>query len=215
MALIFPRPMPCGVQTIEFEIARAVSKNALYGGTTQVREMGEARWRASFSYAPMKREQFQALQAWLDSLRGGLRTFLGHDALKPYPLAYRGGFGGLLRAGGGAFDGTGSVVSIGTDTISVGQMPAGFVLRAGDMIGLVEGGRYGLFRILEDVSANGAGSLAVTVEPRIVPGLFTIAARASFSRPSCLMTLDADSISASRTAMIRAPISFSGIQKIY
>lgn len=208
--------MPCGVQTIEFEIARAVSKNMLYGGLTQVREMGEPRWRATFTYAPMKRAEFQALQAWLDSLRGGMRTFLAHDALKSYPVSYRGGFGGLTRAVGGVFDGTASVTGFaGADSFSVAALPAGFVLRAGDMVGLVQGGNRGLYRILEDVTATAGGAATLTVEPRIVPGLFTTAAQATFVRPACLMTLDPDSISASRTAMIRSPISFSGIQKVY
>ena len=85
MAVTYPRTMLCGVQQSSFSIGRPMAINRLNGGVTQVRELGEPRWFASFTYAGFMRMQFQELQAWIDSLRGGLQYFYAHDALKPYP----------------------------------------------------------------------------------------------------------------------------------
>lgn len=207
MAITFPRTMIlCGVRTIDFKIARYVSTNLLYGGKTQVREQAEPRWMATFSYAPMPRTEFQALQSWLDSLRGGLRDFYAFDPLKSLPVNYRSS--GLP----GGFGGTGTVSSVTVNGFTVSGLPSGFVLKAGDMVGLEEGAKRGLYRITED--ATGA-SVALTVEPRVNTTLFSSAAVARVVRPVCVMTLDGESISDQRTAQIRNPITFSAIQKVY
>ncbi|WP_375458890.1 hypothetical protein [uncultured Enterovirga sp.] len=215
MALAFPRAMLCGVLSSQFEIRRFMSTNQLAGGTTQVREAAEPRWMAEFTYAPMGRAAFQQLQAWLDTLRGGLRFFLAHDALKPYPVGYgKAALLALTRAGGGAFDGTATLSSISATGFTLTSLPGGFALKAGDHIGLVQSGRFGLFRIVEDATASGGGAVTLTVEPRVPTNLFTTGALAHLVRPSCTMILDPASISASRSAGSRAPITFSGIQAL-
>lgn len=215
MTIIHPRAMLCGVLTTTFEIRRFMSSNQLYGGTTQVREMAESRWGAEFTYAPMGRAQFQTLQAWLDSQRGGLRTFLAHDPLKPYPVSYtKAAMLALARAGGGAFDGTATLTALSASGFTLAGLPNGFLLKAGDHVGLIQSGRYGVFRILEDVTATPGGAAALTVEPRVPTNLFTTAASATLVRPSCSMILDPASSPSSRTAGSRAPISFSGIQSL-
>lgn len=214
MPLTFPRAMPCGVQTSEFEPQRYMATNQLYGGTTQVREVAETRWRGSFTYAPRRRPEHQALQAWLDSLRGGLRAFLAHDHMKPFPVRYPGGVTGLARAGGGAFDGTGGVSGRSAAGFSMTTLPAGFDLKAGDMVGLVEAGRYGLFRLAEDALASASGIAALVVEPRFNTSLFTGAARANLVRPPCTMILDPASVSAPRSAGAPGVVTFAGLQTI-
>jgi hypothetical protein len=194
---------------------RFESRSLLRSGGTQSVEYAEPRWRGEFVYFPMGRAEFQRLQAWLDTLRGAGRTFYGYDQLKPFPVSYPGGFGGLARAGGGAFDGTGTVSLLSGSGFTVSTLPSGLMLKAGDMVGLVEGAKRGLFRLSEDATANEAGVVALSVEPRIPPGQsFSSAAIANFVRPACVMTLDPQSARAPRKAGGLSPISFTGIEKL-
>jgi len=209
MAISHPRQMVCGVQTVDFEIMRSMSINRLNGGITQVREMGEPRWRASFSYFPLQRLAFQEVQAWLDSLRGGLNAFYAHDPLKPFPLSYPKG------VYPGSYTGAGPISAISATGFTLSSMPNQFLLHAGDMVGLAIGSSRGLFRILEAVNTGGGTTAALTVEPRVDTAIFTTGSTAWLSRPYCTMILDPNSISASRTAGVPSPITFSAIQKLY
>lgn len=202
--------------TVELEIARPMSANRLAGGAIQVRETGEPRWRAAVTYAAMARAEYQALRAWLDTARGGLRRFLVHDALQPYPLLYpKPALLAMTRAGGSlAFDGSATVTSLAANAITLATLPALFGLKTGDYIGLIEAGRYGLHRLVEDAVATSGGVLVANVEPRVATTLFTTAAVATVVRASCLMVLDASSVQASRSAAARAPISFSAVQAL-
>lgn len=216
MALVFPRPLPCGIVTVEFELSRGMAMNRLAGGSIQVRETAEPRWRCALTWAPMQRAEYQALRAWVDTMRGGLRTFLAHDALQPYPVLYpKAKLLALTRPGGDAFDGTATVASLSASAIGLTNLPVGFALKAGDYLGLVQSGRYGLHRLVEDATAAGpSGTLTASVEPRVATNLFTTAAVATVVRPSCTMVLDASPFSPSRSAASRAPVSLSGIQDL-
>jgi len=197
--------LPCGVLTTSFKIARGMSRNLIHSGVTQVREFAEPRWVASFTYAPMKRAGFQDIEAWVDSLRGGLMDFYAHHPLRPFPVSYP-----FFPALG--WNGIANVTSIGVNTIGVAGMLANFTLKPGDMIGLIEGARRGLFRVIEPhVGASGL----LTIEPRIVPGVFTGATICNVARPVCVMTIDVDSISGEQTAGQAAPFGFSAVQKVY
>jgi hypothetical protein len=197
--------MLCGVLQTTFQIGRPMAINRLNGGVTQVRELGEPRWFGSWTYAPVLRSAFQPIQAWLDSLQGGLQLFYGHDTAKPYPVSYR---TGVLPGG---WNGLATVSGASGNTIGVTGMPATFVIKAGDMIGLIEGTKRAAFRITEDSSGPAA---ALSVEPRIVAGQFT-APQANFVRPVCTMVLDPGSVSATYTAGQPSSISFSGVQRVY
>jgi hypothetical protein len=217
MAIVFPRAMPLiGVRTADFAIVRTVSSNRLASGKTQTREYASPIWRASVTYPPLGRARIGELQAWLDSLRGGSRLFLAHHPLRPFPIAYPRG-PALVRAGGGAFDWTGTVTAIDVANAALGlaSLPAGFKLAPGDMIGLVEAGRYGLFRAIEPVTAGGGGTLTVTVEPRPIAGRFTTGAAVNFKRPACIMIVDPSSTSAAETAATHTPVSFSAVETVF
>jgi len=208
VAVTYPRTMLCGVQQASFTIGRPMAVNRLNGGVTQVRELGEPRWVASFTYAGSKRLQFQAVQAWVDSLRGGLQLFYGHDALKPYPASYPGGVG--LTGWGG----TGTIIGLAVDSIGVTGTIANMKFKAGDMVGLSEGTKRGLFRIVEDVTFNPAGSGVLFVEPRVSLTLFTALAIVNFFRPVCTMVLDPGSVSATQTAWGPSSVGFGGVQQV-
>lgn len=215
MALAFPRVLPCGIATRDFTIARGTSANRMNGGATQVREWAAPRWQASFTSAPLRRREHQALEAWLDTARGGLRAFLAHDPLKPYPVAYtRAQFLTLSRAGGGAFDGTSTLLTYNTGTIGIGSLPVGLTLKAGDMVGLAPAGLYLLHRLAEDVVADALGRITVTVEPAVQVAWLAVGVPVTFVRPPCLMVLDPGSVSTPRTAGQTGAISFSAVQQV-
>lgn len=204
MTITYPRDMICGITTASLRLSLGVSKNFLNGGLTQVRQFAEPRWVGEFTYSPMRRVQFQAVEAWIDSLRGGMNDFYGHDPLKPRPATYHAG----LPPG---FPGDPvTITAVGTNTISLAGLPTGFVLLVGDHVGIKEGTKRGLFRITEGLVGS---SGTVTVEPRTTG--YTTAGTANLVRPACLMTLDPDSIQGGRTARTTSPISFSAIQKVY
>ena len=211
--IVHPRPLPCGVQAVEFEPNYVQAVNRSRGGEAQGVELADPRWRAKITWAPQDRAGFQARRAWLDGARGVLVRVLVHDALQPYPLRYkRAALEALTRAGGAAFDGTAAVAALGASTLSLSTLPAGFALAAGDYVGLVEGSRYGLVRVFADAEASAGGAVALTVYPTGQTRHFTTAARAQLVRPSCHMVLDPGSIAAARSAGARAPASFSATQ---
>jgi hypothetical protein len=213
VTITYPRTLPCGVQTVEMVPDYVQAINQSRGRVTQVLERADPRWRFSATYAPMERAAFQALQAWLLTTEGSLVQVLVHDAMQPYPLLYpRAVLEALTRASGGAFDGTATVNALGPTTVQLGSLPAGFKLSAGDYVGLAEGGKYGLVKVVEDKTASGIGNVTLDVRPRFQTKFFTTAAQAHLVRPACLMTLDPGSVSAARTAGRRSPISFSGVQ---
>lgn len=204
MTITFPRDMLCGVVQADFSISRPMAVNRLNGGVTQVRELGAPRWVGRFTYAGHMRARFQTLQAWLDSLRGGLNSFYAHDALKPFPVTYRG-----VMPGG--WNGLGALTGMSASTINV-AIPVALTIKAGDMVGLIEGTKRGLYRIVED--SSGTSNITVTVEPPINPALFTLAATANFVRPVCEMVLEPGSVSTVQTAGAPAAISFAGVQRV-
>ena len=207
MAITYPRALPCGVIASSFRISQGISTNRLNGGITQVRQFAEPRWTAEFTYAGMMRRKHQEIEAWIDSLRGGLFDFYAHDPLKPYPVMYP---KGVVSYPSG-FIGNASVTSVGTNSIGVSGSVS-YSLKVGDHVGLVEGAKRGLFRIVEDFT-GASGTL--NVEPRIIAGQFTTGAFAQYNSPVCTMTIDISSLSASRTARTPSPISFAAIQKVY
>ncbi len=213
MAITYPRTLPCGVQSVTLEPSYSQAMNRSRSGEVGVLELADPRWQAQIAYAPLDRERFQAMRAWLDSARGALVRVLVHDALQPYPLLYpKAVLEALSRAGGGAFDGTATVTALGPTGVTLGALPPNFALKAGDYVGLVEGGRYGLLRVAEDATGSGGGSLALTGFPLGQTKHFTTGAQARLVRPPCLMTLDPASVSAARSAGQRAPVSFNAVQ---
>jgi hypothetical protein len=209
MTITFPRNMLCGGVMSSFRIAQGISMNRINSGITQVRQFAEPRWTAEITFAGFTRRKFQELEAWIDSLDGGLQDFYAHDPLKPYPVMYPKGTYPSGFAGGA---GQASINAIAGTVIGVTGMPASFALKAGDHVGVIEGTKRGLFRIVEDFT--GAGG-ALEVRPRIVPGQFTTGAFAQFTRPVCRMTIDISSLEATKTAGSASSIRFSAVQKIY
>ncbi|MBX9707562.1 MAG: hypothetical protein K2X61_06485 [Caulobacteraceae bacterium] len=196
MALTFPRPMPTGgVESQAFQIARADFQSPTLNGGGGGVTAGFPRWRMAATLANTTADETEDWIAFLDSLRGSQRLFLGRDLTRPYPKAYPAGFSGMTRAGGGSFDGSATGWSINTagDVASLSGLPAGLALGLKDYVGFrwTTGGsaRRALVRVVEPATANGSGVISgLTVEPA-VPTLVPDGAVAFLNEPDCLMRI--------------------------
>lgn len=213
MAITFPRALPdVGILSSVFELQRAVNINGRRGGAVQVSERADPRWYAEVNFGLMERADYQAVRAWWMSMQGGLNDFLMHDPAHPRPIRYRTGFGGEVRHGGGAFDGTANVDALTATTITISNLPTGFELMDGDYVGLVEGDGRGLHMITEAATAS-AGVVTVTVEPAVKVNVFTAAATVNFEKPVARM-MPLPGSDAFQFGIGPRPFSFKAIQRI-
>ncbi len=140
------------------------------------------------------------LQTWLERLEGGKFLFKAWHPQLRYPQSYRTGFAGLVRATGGAFNGTCNITSVGETrrSLVIANLPAGFKISFGDMISYPFGTLQLLHRIQDDVVANGSGIAEIPVTPTLpIPLVVTDPVTvATFFKPWCLATIDAGSIDA-------------------
>lgn len=184
--------MPTGLVLVQspLRLIRSVQTTPLRGGGALSVDYAPARWSTSLrTPSHLDRDRVDPVRAFIDRLKGGVeRVYMG-DWLRKYPRTYPTGFAALTRAGGGSFDGTADVTSLTASTIALATLPASFALKAGDMIGLVEGDYRSLHRIVVDATANGSGIATVTVEPAVSTTIFTASAVANFSSPVCIMAL--------------------------
>lgn len=175
-------------------------------------EVGPAMWNAKYSTRLLTRAAFAEFNAWVASLRGGMRTFKATVPRHRWPLAYPRGFSGLLVSGS-PFSGSGVLNSIGTgrDEITVASLPAGFVLGVGDWLSIPVGTKQRLHNILEGGTASGLGAVNLTVEPIIDPSVTAGAVPVLFDAPWCDMVLSAEA-DVIPDPMGGGSISFEGLQ---
>lgn len=192
MSLTFPLTMPSlGAETSLFEIARVDYQSPETGGRLGGITAGFPLWRLTLALGPMAQAEGDAWRAFVAALRGAQRTFLARDLLRPYPAAYRAGFAGLSRAGGGAFDGTATSWSVsGTaDALTLNGLPAGLTLAVGDLVSFSwSPSRRALVRVIAPATASGAGVAVAVIEPAL-PSLVPSGAVATLAQPDVVMRL--------------------------
>lgn len=170
------------------------------GGEIGGVQAGFPRWRAVWAIGRIGALRSDLWRAWLARMRGAMRTFYAADLARPYPLAHIGGFAGMTRAGGGAFDGSATdwsetITADNESEVTLEGMPAALVLSIGDYIGFrweTEGeDRRALVRVVIGGEADGSGDISVTTEPPI-PSVVPAEAEAHLDEPCCLMKLAPD-----------------------
>lgn len=216
MALTFPRDFPldgCFTGGCSFDPVYQQSQSLTGGASPNVADLGPAYWEASYATEVLSRENFGIWTAWLQSLRGGLRTFKGRPALWKWPQAYPRGFAGLIVSAS-PFSGSGNLSAIGgsRDSVTINELPAGFVLKPGDYFSIPAGTKQHLHRVTEGATSGSGGSTSLTVscEPIIRPGLST-GIDVLLEAPYCDMVLTG-APSISRQGTRGGSISFSAQQ---
>jgi hypothetical protein len=214
MAITFPRDLPiCGwTEDGEFVLERQQSES-LSASAPNVAELAPPIWRGKWASRILDRATFALVDAWIVSLRGGLRTFKGRPQRHRWPLAYPRGFAGL-EVSGSPFSGSGTLTTIGAgrDTITVSALPVGLVLSVGDWLSIPVGSRQHLHRILEGGTASGLGAVNLTIEPTINPSVTADTPPAVLlDAPYCEMVLSGKA-DIRRSAANGGSISFQGVQ---
>jgi hypothetical protein len=132
MAITYPRAMLTGIGfgSQKFDLVHQSVIAPTRGGQLVSVELGPARWVGEWQTNRLPEIDFNALRAWLSSLRGSGRSFYGRDRLHSFPFSCPNGFGGLTRAGGGAFDGTATSWSVdgSRSALTLNGLPAGLAL---------------------------------------------------------------------------------------
>lgn len=216
MTIAFPRDMPgrLAIRGCEFNLSYSQSRAPTRGGLVQVVNIAPDLWEMSFETPPMLMAEAMTWHAWRDSLRGGARLFKGFHPLLEFAQAYRTtGYAALTRHGGGAFDGTSTLSSIGAarDTVTLTTLPTQFIFTIGDMVSVPFGadGRS-LHRVMEGVTAS-AGSATLTVEPT-VPLAAVTGVTATLHKPWCKAVIDAGSFSGPWQTGRLSPVRFRAMQ---
>lgn len=197
MTIVFPRPLPAsGAGQQLFDIQRVDFQSPEAGGRVGGVQAGFPLWIATWTLARLPRALSDEWHAWLRSMRGAQKRFLGRDFARTYPRAYPSGFGGMTRAGGGAFAGAATswsqaIDSAGNALLTLNGLPAGFVLSHTDLIGFQwsTGSRRTIASVVEPANANGAGTVTVGIEPPIPSLIVPAGAVAHFDAPACVMGL--------------------------
>lgn len=212
MAITFPRDLPAdpAFQAHTFQLRYQQSYALTGGGSPQAADIGPPVWEARYQIDTTSRIKTGEWEAWLASLRGGLRTFKGWPPGHRWPMAHPRGFAGLTVSGS-PFDGTGNVSAIGAqwDTITINQVPNGFTLQPGDYLSIPVAGRQHLHRVTEGAVASG-NALTVSVEPTIRPNA-TTGVEVRFEYPYCEMVLISPP-TVSGSLHKYASVSFQGVQ---
>jgi hypothetical protein len=190
----------------EFELERIDYSAPEAGGRVGGVQAGFPLWLGAWTMdGAMSVDESDAARAFIAQIRGATRLFLGRDIGRPYPKAHKSGFAGMLRAGGGAFDGSATswseaITADGDSEVTLNGLPAALELGSGDYIGFrwvaTESSVAGLtwhvcVRIVEGATASGAGSVTVTSEPPI-PSAVPVGATAYLNQPACVMRLLTD-----------------------
>ncbi|MFN3990058.1 MAG: hypothetical protein ACK4IS_07350 [Erythrobacter sp.] len=202
MILTLPET-PSGIARVRFEIERVDFAAPQAGGRQGGVQAGWPLWAARFELDRSDPESADLWRAFFARLRGRIRRFYCWDPTRTFPRAYRGGFGGMTRAVGGAFDGSAlgwsqTIITGGDARVALTGLPAGLAISVGDYIGWrwdAAGSAAGTFerrtmaRAVLPTTAGAGGVAQVIVEPPLDPLVVPAGATAHLDNPRCVMQL--------------------------
>lgn len=213
MAISFPRAFPFdGLFTgdCSFDLVRNQTRNLTGSASPDVADVAPPYWVGKWSTRVLSRVDLAEWEAWLGSMRGGLRLFKGRPNRHRWPMSYPRGFTGLEYASN-PFTGIGNLGSIGAgrDTVTINELPEGFTLLVGDWFSIPVGSRQHIHRITEGAVASG-NAATVSIEPIIIPGVVA-GIDVLLDAPYCDMNLS-EQPNITRDPVKGGSVSFSGQQ---
>lgn len=193
MTISFPRDLiePFGVRSCVFEPREMQARSGTRGGLLQVVSLGPTVWQMRYELVVQTEDQAAEWEAWLLSMRGGLKLFKAWHPLRRYARNYPSGYGALTRHGGGAFDGTATLTAVGgsLDTLTLSTLPSTFQFKVGDMVSFpYTSTSQSLHQVVEAATASG-GVATIAVEPTVRAGV-TTGVTATVDKPWCHAVLD-------------------------
>ena len=123
----------------------------------QVRSRGAQRWKLSYRYGTMERDDYMALYAFLVSQRGQYDTF---TMALPSGISPRGAWTGTPLVNGAVAAGLTSVAIDGLSNSITG------IGKAGDFLKF--SGHSKVYMLVSDVNSNGSGQATLTITPKLV-----------------------------------------------
>ena len=217
MALVFPRVMPQGVNAVGFELQRFDYMSPESGGAIGSVTGGLPRWAGRWTLAEREPRSTGEWRAWVASLRGSQRTFIGRDYSRPRPAFYA---GGLPSGWNGDLTGWSQTITAdGQAIFSVTGLYGGMGVGAGDQTDLRWTGGDGeehrfLVRCVQDNPSSG-GAASFPIEPPI-PSWVPSNATAHMNEPGCVMRLVTGETTISDVSLIGsiAGTVISGLQDL-
>ncbi len=179
MALSFPLTRTVFMNTLfitrmTFDLPVPVAMSRTRGGQINTAEIGEALWSGSISLLTNDMGEAQRLRTLLTALQVPGRTFDVYDAFRCRPLSDP-----------TASDlGSENITASSASSLTVGGLPNGFQITAGDYISIGDDTPNGrsLYRFTSDATVSGGSSGAVEVQP-FVRG--TPNGNCTMNRPYC------------------------------
>lgn len=207
MPISFPRTLPSWLsgRAIDSDLSVITTDVTprIRSGAMLAVEIADPYWTYQAEFVVRTRTEELELKAWRNSLGGRLRSFLAGDPRRCYPASYTASQFAALSP----FDGTCTVSALSANSISLAGLPAGFVLKAGDYVGLSESGSRDIYSVAENATADGSGDADVTVYPAVRTTLFSTSAAANVKQPVAEWVLEAmefSGIERAKTVSIRA-----------
>lgn len=179
MTITFPRELPedIGFRVLRFEPLRGVSAARSKNRVVNHSQTDDPVWVADLETVPVRYHDRMKVEAWVQSLRGGLRKALYRHQLSCYPAAH--------PVDGGVAVNPGNLVSVANgNELTVDSVDEDLVLTVGDLIGLEATHRA--LGIVTDVSGTGTGRV-ITIEPEPPADVAVSGAVVRFVKPSLLM----------------------------
>lgn len=167
-------------------------------------------WRLDFRTGLLQLEAQYEWSGFIKSLRGGFEYLTAYDVKRLYLAGYPNAKSPDDVSSG--WDGTATVVTVGASgVLTLANLPANYIAKIGDRVGLEQGDYRGYYEIIENATANGDGDLVLTVTPLLHTRTFDDEAIARLWRPKAKFQIDWQSIRESGT---REPsdISFQAYQ---
>ncbi|EJF91687.1 hypothetical protein [Bartonella tamiae] len=159
-----------------FEIQRYVSQSQSNSGLINIYEYSDPRWKVTLTTRPLRYSDGQMIDAWFQSLRGGVKPVLLSSPHYCQPRAHIGNNGAEKQ--------NGTLIAIENKTkLTIGGSNSSLQLSAGDYVSFSYNTTHALGMVL-DASRNNA-NIIVNIEPSL-PDYIKTGATVYFDRAEIL-----------------------------
>ena len=199
------------VREMTLRLHEPVEINRTRNGAVIPASLGDAIWRGSVTIAPdIDAQSVMALEARFALLSRPGMAFLAYDARKPYPASDPDG------STYGASTPTIASINVNGRELAITGLPANYALKAGDLMGVQRGTptRYYLYRMLEDITANGSGATGEFEVAPILSDSLEAGDSVSFVKPVIKAVFDAPPDYGSGQPVVFPGAQFSFVQTL-
>ena len=216
MTITFPRDVPVVKRWIaRLDLAPNYELDQTGDGGQLARELGPTLWTGMVTISSLYESQARAFEAWAVSVQTPPQPFYLADTFKKYAASrFRVGYAGLVRAGGGAFDGTCTLGNVTSNKIMpLSGLPAGFILSPGDSLAFDYSDTIRAYHmIVAGGTADGGGNVSVEVRAHVRAG-WTVGATVNLLSPAAKMLMVPGSFSPSPSGHLQS-FTFKAAQSL-